>query len=281
MGQEAETPWIPFAMLIPLLEPKCWGLLGLLQASATDQKPWHDGKVQSAAQATRVYFDMLPVYLLLCIPSRVFTENGYSSAVYFLQKMLGTFLSQTKEFRIQLSTSIMWINGPGKVFLWFCICKALSIDYLVYVKLSPASYYPAIKEKFLFKHPAWMTDIITTNSNSSTIKLPQGIFSPNTKGTCELTGSRWGYIVYGAAWQHREQISGVIFFTHFCLTHFYIVWLSPFFVLLILYFRGSCWNNFFLLTSFKSQHIMHSTMHCCHIITMCLYHLFFLSFQLQ
>lgn len=35
-----------------------------------------------------------------------------------------------------------------------------------------------------------MSVIITTNSNSYTIKLPEN-FSPNTKGTCELTGSRW------------------------------------------------------------------------------------------
>jgi len=61
-----------------------------------------------------------------------------------------------------------------------------------------------------------------------------------------------GYMVYGTAWQHREQLSGVVFFTPFCLTHFYIACRSLLFTLLILYFWGSCWNNFFPLTSFHS-----------------------------
>lgn len=89
-GRRQRLPGSPLQCSYPSWNLKHWGLLGLLQASATGQELWHDGEVQSAAQATRVYFDMLPVYLLLCIPSRVLTENGYSSAVYFLQKMLGT-----------------------------------------------------------------------------------------------------------------------------------------------------------------------------------------------
>lgn len=52
-----------------------WGLLGLLQASATDE-PQQDDKVRSAAQTAQGYFDMLPVHSLLCIPPRVLAENG-------------------------------------------------------------------------------------------------------------------------------------------------------------------------------------------------------------
>lgn len=135
-----------------------WSLLGLLQTSAAGQEPLHDGTVQSAAQATKVYFDMLPVYLMLCVPFRVLRENGYSSAVYFLQKMLVTFLSQNE--RIQNST--LYKHNVNK---WsrksispISYLQSLSINYLVYAKLSPASYYPAMKEKLLFKHPAWKTE---------------------------------------------------------------------------------------------------------------------------
>lgn len=133
---------------------------------------------------------------------------------------------------------------------------------------------------FLNTLSGWLTSLLQTVT-VPLLNCQRELFSPSTKGTCEPTGSRWGYTIYEAAWQHREQISGVIFFTHFCLTHFYLVLLSPFFALLIPYFHGSCWNNFFPLTSSKSQHITHFTTHCCRIVTICLYHLFFLSFQLQ
>lgn len=59
-----------------------WGLLGQLLTSATGQEPWHNGTAQSAAWTPRVYFDVLPVYSLLSIPSRVLTENGYSLALF-------------------------------------------------------------------------------------------------------------------------------------------------------------------------------------------------------
>lgn len=96
-GQEVERLLgSPLRGSYPTWNLEHWGLQGLLQTSATGQEPWHDGTVWSAAQAARVYFDMLPVYSLLCITSRVLTEIGYSLALYFLQKMLVTFLSQNK-----------------------------------------------------------------------------------------------------------------------------------------------------------------------------------------
>ena len=96
-GQEAEILLgSPLRCSYPTCNLEHWRLLGLLQTSTTGEEPWHDGTVRSAAQTTRAYFDMLPVYLLLCILSRLLTENGYSLALYFLQKMLVTFLSQKK-----------------------------------------------------------------------------------------------------------------------------------------------------------------------------------------
>lgn len=46
---------------------------------------------------------LLPVHLLLCIPCKAHRQNSYTLTLYFLQKMLVTFLSQNK--RIQKSTS--------------------------------------------------------------------------------------------------------------------------------------------------------------------------------
>lgn len=70
----------PLRCSYPTCDLECWGLLGLLQRSATGQE--HNGTAQSAAWTPRVYFDVLPVYSLLSIPSRVHTENGYSLALF-------------------------------------------------------------------------------------------------------------------------------------------------------------------------------------------------------
>lgn len=96
-GQEAERLLgSPLRSSYPTCDLERWVLLKLLQTSATAQEPWHDGTVRSAAQTTRVYLDVPPVYSLLSIPSKVLTENGYSLALCFLQKMVVTFLSQNK-----------------------------------------------------------------------------------------------------------------------------------------------------------------------------------------
>lgn len=98
---------------------ECWGLLGLLQTSTTGQEPWHDDRVRCAAWTTWAYFDMLPVYLLLCVAARVLRENGHSFSSLFSAKDAVTFLSQKKrkEFRTQPSTNITWINDLWKRFL--------------------------------------------------------------------------------------------------------------------------------------------------------------------
>lgn len=174
MGQKAETSWIPFAMLIPLLEPEALG-----SAWATAGKCHRSRALAWWWSSVCCPGNQGILWHVACLPPALYPFQGaHREWVQFsclFSAKDARDLVKTKEFRIQLSTNITWTNGSGKVFLWFHICKALSINYLVYVKLSPASY-PAIKEKFLFKHPACMTDIITTNSNSSTVKLPKGIF---------------------------------------------------------------------------------------------------------
>lgn len=95
--QEAERLLgFPLRCSYPSWDLGCWGQQRLLQTSATGQEPWQDGAVRSAALVARVDSDMLPVCSLLCIPSKVLTGNGYSLALYFLQKMLLPFLSQNK-----------------------------------------------------------------------------------------------------------------------------------------------------------------------------------------
>lgn len=56
------------------------------KTSAIGQEPWNDSMVQTAGQTASRYFGTLPVHLLLCIPSRMLTENGYSLTLCFLQK---------------------------------------------------------------------------------------------------------------------------------------------------------------------------------------------------
>lgn len=88
----------------------------------------------------------------------------------------------------------MWINGPGKVFLRFHICKAYpSTTWFMQNCHQLLIILPWKRNFFLNTPPGRLNLIITTNSNNSTIKLPKGPFSPNTKGTCELTGSRWAH----------------------------------------------------------------------------------------
>lgn len=88
----------------------------------------------------------------------------------------------------------MWTNDlEKKIQALVSPLQSFITQLPVFVKLSPASYYPAIKEKFPFKHPTRMTDISLLQTVIVTLwNFQRDFFPPNMKGTCKLTSSRGG-----------------------------------------------------------------------------------------